>query len=327
MISVRQWLVWILFLGLSLRGGTVAGAEESAMLVVVGAPGEPEYATNFLDQATLWRTAADAAQVAFRAIGWGPSEEADDRDRIREWLAAQPPDSSSPLWLVLIGHGTFDGQEARFNLRGPDLTATDLAQWLAPVQRPVVLFNTTSASAPFMPKTAGPNRIIVTATRSGYEQNYARFGEHLAAAIGDASSDLDKDGQTSVLEAFLSASARVAEFYRGEGRLATEHALLDDNGDGLGTPADWFRGVRATKQAAEGASVDGDLAHQRHLILSPAERALSAGVRQRRDALERELFRLRDRKDSLPAAEYYRAMERLLLDLARLYERTEPAAQ
>ena len=137
---------------------------------------------------------------------------------------------------MVIGHGTFDGKEAKFNLRGPDLSAADLAEWLKPFRRPVAVINCASASSPFINKLSATNRVIIAATRSGYEQNYARFGEYISSAVADPQADLDKDGQTSLLEAFLMASRRVAEFYNTEGRLATEHALLDDNGDGLGTP-------------------------------------------------------------------------------------------
>ncbi|MCP5518786.1 MAG: hypothetical protein H7A45_16200 [Verrucomicrobiales bacterium] len=317
----------MLFAGALSVPAALGATDEPAMLVVVGVPGEPDYATNFLQQATLWREAAETARVAFQTVGWGPTEEADDRDRVRAWLTAQSPTGPAPLWIVLIGHGTFDGKEARFNLRGPDLTASEFAEWLTPVSRPMVFLNTASASAPFMARLTGSARVIVTATRSGYEQNYARFGEHLARTIADPAADLDKDGQTSVLEAFLSAAARVAEFYQSEGRLATEHALIDDNGDGLGTAADWFRGVRAIKQATEGAAVDGDRAHQIHLILSPAELALPPETRARRDALELDVLRLRDRKASVPEADYYRELERLLLELARVYEKPSSAVQ
>ena len=116
-----------------------------------------------------------------------------------------------------------------------------------------------------------PNRIVVTATKSGNEMNFARFGQYLAEAIADPRADLDKDGQVSLLEAFLTASGRVEEYYRTHAQLATEHALLDDNGDRLGTPADWFRGVRATKRAKDGAQLDGLRAHQLHLIPSDRE--------------------------------------------------------
>src|SRR5690606_20384527 len=107
-------------------------------------------------------------------------------------------------------------------------------------------------------------------------------------------------------EAFLSASHRTAEFYKTEGRLATEHALIDDNGDGLGTPADWFRGVRAVKKSENDAPVDGQRAHQFHLVRSLAEQQLSADVRARRDALELEVAQLRDKKQDMPEDAYYR---------------------
>src|SRR5204862_8041330 len=148
-------------------------------------------------------------------------------------------------------------------------------------------------------KLAATNRVIVTATRSGYEQNYARFGQFVAEAITDPQADLDKDGQTSLLEMFLAASQRVAEFYDANGRLATEHALLDDNGDRLGTPADWFRGIRAVKRAREGAPADGLRAHQFHLERSDAERKLAPEIRARRDELELAISRLRDTKNQV----------------------------
>src|SRR5213076_1421481 len=133
-----------------------------------------------------------------------------------------------------LGHGTFDRRSAKFNLRGADLSADELAKWLAPVHRPLVVIDAASASGPFIKALSGPDRVIVTATRSGDEQNATRFGGFLADAVSDPLADLDKDGQTSLLEAFLVAAKRVDASYTEAGLLATEHALLDDNGDGLG---------------------------------------------------------------------------------------------
>jgi hypothetical protein len=147
----------------------------------------------------------------------------------------------------------------------------------------------------------------------------------LAEAIGDAKSDLDQDGQTSLLEAFLSASARVKEFYKTEGRLATEHALIDDNGDGLGTPAEWFRGTRATKQAKDGAELDGTRARNLPLVRSDAEEKLTPKQRTRRDELELAVEALRETKSKAAEADYYRDLERLMLELARVY--APPAAK
>jgi hypothetical protein len=257
-------------------------------------------------------------------IGVAPASAAGDREDLRQAIVRHAA-GETELWLVLIGHGTFDGREAKFNLRGPDVSEAELAEWLRPVTRPLALINTSSASAPFLAKLAGRNRVVVTSTRSGNEQNYARFGRFLAAAITDAAADLDRDGQVSLLEAYLAASQRTAEFYAGAMRLATEHALLDDNGDGLGTPADWFKGVRATRQAKEGAAVDGPRAHQFHLIRSAGEQRLDPEVRRRRDALELNLAQLRERKRALSAEEYQEKLRRLLLELAALYAEPVPA--
>jgi hypothetical protein len=297
-------------------------AAGTTVIFVAGAPGEDTYASNLVRQATLWSNAC--AQAGAQLVTRGLDESgAADRAVLQETLAAQVKDGPEPLWLVLAGHGTFDGQEARFNLRGPDLTPGDLAAWLEPFRRPLVVIHAAAASAPFMNRLAGTHRVVITATRSGHEQNYARFGDYLAATFTDPSADLDKDGQTSLLEAFLNASARVAEFYKNEGRLATEHALIEDTGDGLGTPADWFRGVRAVKRPASGAVPDGARAHQIHLIPSTAELALPAEVRARRDALELAVFRLRETKSGRPEEEYLRELEQLLLELARLLDDAE----
>jgi hypothetical protein len=305
-------------------GRLAAETNQTSILFVAGAPGEPEYASNLLRQATLWSRACDQAGARFQVIGLAGPGIVDDGELLRQELADSTKLGTDPFWLVLAGHGTFDGKEARFNLRGPDLTPADLAGWLEPFHRPLVIINAASASAPFLNRLAGTNRVVLTATRSGNEQNYARFGEYLAAAIADPAGDLDKDGQTSLLEAFLIASAGVAEFYKSEGRLATEHALIEDTGDGLGTPADWFRGVRAVKRPAEGAVADGARAHQIHLVPSAEELALPPEVRARRDALELAIFRLRETKAKRPEAEYYAELERLLLEFARLIERVGP---
>ena len=294
-------------------------ASPPTLILVAGAPGEQEYGSNFLRQVDLWTATAARAQVKALSIGLDAPTQKNDRERLRELLSAQLQETNQPLWVVFIGHGTFDGAEARFNLRGPDVSATEMADWLRPLRRPLVFIDTTSASAPFLNKLSGTNRVIITATRSGNEQNFARFGEFFAEALKDADSDLDKDGQVSLLEAFLSASARVAEFYKTERRLATEHALLDDNGDGLGTPADWFRGVRAIKKAEGTAGVDGARAHQIHLVLSEQEQALPADVRARRDAVELSIARLRETKSQRPEAEYYRELEKLLNQLLDAY--------
>jgi hypothetical protein len=287
-------------------------------IVVVGAPGEPEYGKVFAESAQRWVAACQKGGAHHLVIGLDPTNSVPDRDRLKQALAAQPTESLSALWLVLLGHGTFDGRHAKFNLRGPDLTAADLTAWLKPFTRPLAVVDCSSASAPFLNALSASNRVVITATRSGDEQNYARFGQYLSAAIADPQADLDKDGETSLLEAFLTASRRVAEFYAGAGRLATEHGLIDDNGDGLGTPADWFRGIRPVKRARDGAALDGFRAHQFCLVRSAQEEKLPPAVRARRDQLELAVARLRDQKTTLPADDYYRQLEVLLVQIARL---------
>jgi hypothetical protein len=308
-----------------------SAAERPTVVVVAGAPGEAEFMPDFKQQVEAWAKVSAQAEAKHITIGDVELYPAGDklvasaetdRDRLKAALEAEPKTGTGELWIVLIGHGTFDGKDAKLNLRGPDVSATELSEWLKPFQRPLAIIDTTSSSAPFLAKLAGPKRVVVSATRSGAEQNYARFGKYLAEALPDPKSDLDKDGQISLLEAFLSASHRTAEFYKTDGRLATEHALIDDNGDGLGTPSDWYRGVLATKRAQNGALPDGPRAHQFHLVRSTAEQHLSPELRARRDKLELDVAALRERKAKMNEEKYYQELEKLLLQLAELYEGT-----
>ena len=324
------------FLMLLCSGGWADVAVEtprSTVLVVVGAEGADEYGQQFRQWANRWADAAKRGHADFAQIGLETAGKTDDRDLLKQRLseAAGSGDprraqgdparaQAEPLWLILIGHGTFDGKVARFNLRGPDVSAGELAEWLKPVERPIAIINCTSSSGPFLNELSGANRVVITATKSGHEYNFARFGDYLSAAISDPKADLDKDEQTSLLEAFLLASSRVNEFYASEGRLMTEHALLDDNGDKLGTPADWFQGVRATKSAKNGATVDGTRAARLHLVRSSREEQLPAAVRARRDEIEIELAALRQQKSQIAEDEYLQQIEPLLVELARLYE-------
>lgn len=312
-------------MGIFLAAGLAAFAAvpRPVVVVVIGAPGTPEYGAEFGRWADRWQAAAAKGGADFTLIGREPEGKETDRDRLRAALVRRTGAGTTPLWLVLIGHGTDDGREARFNLRGPDVTAKELAEWLAPAKRPVAAVNCASASGSFVNLLSAGDRVVVTATRSGSESNYARFGRYLSEAVADPAADLDRDGQVSLLEAFLTAAGRVGEFYKAEARLATEHPLIDDNGDKLGSPADWFEGVRAVKRAKDGAAVDGTRAHQWHLVPSDRERAIPAGVRRRRDELEQSLAALRDQKGGLGEDEYYARVEAVAVELARLYRDAE----
>ncbi len=320
---ILQYSLALLFAGAFTAFGD-AKSDRMSVILVIGAPGEPEYASNFLQQATLWENACKQANCLETTIGLEDVPNAtNDFERLQQTLQIEPKDGASQLWLVLVGHGTFDGKEARFNLRGPDVSASELAGWLRAFRRPLAVVDTSSSSAPFLKALSGTNRVIITGTRSGNEQNFARFGQYFAEAITGTKADLDKDGQVSLLEAFLMASRKAAEFYKLDGRIVTEHALVDDNGDGLGTPADWFKGVRAVRRAKDSAPLDGLFAQQFCLLPSESERKWTPEQRARRDALERAIFLQREKKSQVPEDAYYRELEKLLLEMAAFYHEAE----
>jgi hypothetical protein len=352
-------LVWGL---ISLMGAAnmVMAAEPMPLMrsivVVRGASGTPEYGQQFDAWAQRWIDAAKRGGLQIDRLGpleqppqsasatatanvtantaqkvAQNADQSADRARLKTLLEAASDDRVSELWLVFVGHGTFDGKTARFNLQGDDVSAVELAQWLSHRKTRTVVVNTASASGPFLDTLRGPERVVVTATKSGSEQNFARFGDYLSAAIGNATHDLDKDGQTSLFEAFLVASRQTEEFYNSDGRLPTEHALLDDNADGAGIRANWFRGLRLIQKPDHGHAADGAMAHQTLLVLSPSDQQLDPAVRQERDALVRSIIALRSKKADFPSVdEYFNELEKLCLKLAELEakasSKTTPAA-
>lgn len=309
-----RFLIVLAFLAMTARASSPAAVD---VLIIAGASGEPAYTEVFEQTVEDWSAACRSAKKSFHVVQsatGGTNQFAE----LKEALAEQGK-GDQELWVVLIGHGTFDGKEAKFNLSGPDISAHEISGLLGSMERPLVLINTTSSSAPFINALSSPGRIIVTATKSGYEENYARFGSFIAKTITDLSADLDKDGQVSLLEAFLMASRRVEEFYQSEKRLATEHALIDDNGDGKGTPISFYNGVRPAKKPDEAVAVDGFRAHQLHFQPNEEEASLTPAVRKRRNELELELERARGRKQQINEDEYLREIEPILLELSRLY--------
>ena len=181
------------------------------------------------------------------------------------------------------------------------------------------IFVCASCSAPFINALSGPDRVIVTATKSGSEQNYSRFAEYFSQSISAPTADLDHDGSVSILEAFIVASRNLSNWYSEEGRLASEQALIDDNGDKRGTPASFFRGVRAAKAPADGMQLDGRLAN-RVFVNSPAEVAsLTLEQKARAADIEQQIDALRDSKSKLSEDVYYAQLEPLLVELAQLF--------
>ena len=313
---------WFLALQISLWSGSsfpLGAEEDAAILAVMGAPGEARFEPLFEQSMDYLRQVAERGRTGLTVIGLEVDDQENDKALLHRALESFAGASAAPLWLIYVGHGTFDGEVASLNLRGPDVSQNELAEWIAPIERPMVIALGGSSSAPFLPVLSGENRVVMTATRDGFESSYARFGEYFTQALLGLDADLDRDGQVSALEAFLKASADTRTFYEQERRLASEHALIDDNGDGLGSPGDWFRGVRPVQRPENAEELDGYRAAQLTLIPSEEEQSLTPGQRARRDALELELIELRDRQQDLDRETYEIQLEALILKLAEIY--------
>ncbi len=283
------------------------------VVIVLGAPGTEEYGKKFKTQRDAWTNACTKAGITPAVV----SGEKTTEDLEKRITASDPAHS---LWLVLIGHGTFDGREAKFSAEGPDFDAKQLAGWIKPLKQEVAVIHTASASGGFLKSLSGPDRVIITSTKSPDEVFYARFGEYFAEAIGGLpAADLDQDKQVSLLEAFRYSSKATAIFYENDGRLATEHALLDDNGDGVGTRSEV---LEADAVAAPGTVLDGARAAQMVLVLSAEEQQLTDAQRSTRDALERELNKLKAERSKLREDEYYMKLESLMRKLGGVYTKS-----
>ena len=289
-------------------------AETRWAVIVSGASGGEKYA----EQMKTWRADLQSALVdryGFKAenvrmlvdesVKTGePANAANVRKVFGEIKAKGAKDDF--LLVVLLGHGTYDGDVAKFNLVGPDLTAKDWTDLLSGVSGRLAVVNTTEASFPFLESLTSKGRIVITATDSAAQKYATVFPEYFVKSMKEASSDLDKNGRTSIFEVFAAASAAVKQHYEQRGQLATERALIDDNGDGKGREA-----------SAEGP--DGGFARIAYLDAeNPAEAAnpeLAALVRRRR-ALEAEAEELKLKKGEMPEAQWNAQFEKLMLDLA-----------
>ena len=297
-----------------------ADARDFFTLIVSGASGGPQYAERY----DRWRSGLVAAlrgQPGFRedhllvlaeaaGPGVGCASREGVRRAVRELVARM--DEESVLFVVLLGHGTYDGDEAKFNLVGPDLAASEWAELVAAAPGRLVFVNTTAASAPFIAALAQPGRIVITATESPVQRYATVFPEFLIRAFVDAASDFDRNGRVSVWEAFAYASAGVRRWYQERGRLATERAILDDTGDGQGIEAgDGEEGPHAGLAAAvyAGAGVGA---------VTTSAGGETDRLAARRAALEAEVAELRATRAAMAPERYAAELERLLVELARV---------
>ena len=214
------------------------------------------------------------------------------------------------ITLYLIGHGTGAEEEAKFNIVGPDITGVQFASLLDRFdQQDVVVINTTSASFGFSTSLSSEGRVVISSTRSSSERYDPVFSGYFIEALDQRNGDRDKNKRVSMLEAFEYAKANVELWYEEQGRLASEHAGLDDNGDALFSldPAVDI----ADGRLAEIAYIDSLIAEGENL---PAE---GIALKSRIQDLERSVIVLRGRKAEYLEAEYWQQMEGLLVDLAR----------
>lgn len=282
-------------------------------VIVAGLGGEPDYEQRFAGWAREARKILDGAgDVQVYALS-GPEATAARVRRLFDELAGRcrPQDA---LVVLLIGHGTFDGFQYKFNLPGPDMTAEELAGLLARITatRQLVV-NTTSASGASLEILRKADRVVITATRSGMEKNATVFARYWIEALRDPAADADKNEAVSALEAFRYADQKTARFYQSQKRLATEHALLEDTPTGAG--------VRSPAPDAGVGRLAASFVVMRFgraqaAAADPARRALLA----RKEDLEQRIDLLKYQKAAMDAGEYRKQLTALLLELARVQE-------
>ncbi|MEP6916833.1 MAG: C13 family peptidase [Acidobacteriota bacterium] len=297
-------------------------AQTVHLIVVVGLAGDPEHAELFQRWAsTLVDGATDRLGVARDHVVYLTDQP--DRDAKRATgkstkaeieaafgKVAGTAKRDDVVFVVLIGHGTYSGKLAKFNLPGPDMGPADFEPLLKKLPAEHIVFvNTASASGPFLEELSGPGRTIVTAARTGAEQFATLFGGQFIDAFMSDAADADKNRRISVLEAFDAAKLGVARTYEQEGIMLTEHALLDDSGDkqGTQTPKADGKNGRVASMLSLGTVASAEA--------MPADPALRALYDERRD-LERRVEGLKLLKTGMEPARYASELEKLLIELS-----------
>lgn len=293
-----------------------SAAAERYALIVTGAHGEPAYAQQYAQwrqsavTALLEKLAFDDSRIATLYEG-GDAAHAATAEGVRRSLGVLRAKLTADdvLLVLLIGHGSFDGTEAKFNLVGPDLTSTEWAALVKPIAARMVVVNSTAASFPFLEHLAGPRRIVITATDSVAQRFDTMFPEYFIRALTDGGADIDKNGRVSVWEAFSAASMGVRRYYTQRGQLATERALIDDDGDGIG------------REAGEDGK-DGSAASRLYFDpdmpgAAPTDEELIR-LLQKRTALQLEADELKMRRQLMTPGEYRQEFERVMIALARI---------
>lgn len=294
-----------------------AAAEERYALIVSGVSGTEKFVARqkswvaSLQSALQQRLGFSADRITVLSES-GTGTALANRDNLTRALASLKTrlTADDTLLVVLIGHGTYDGTAAKFNLVGRDM---DSREWKAALEgnpARLVFVNTTSSSFQFVPALSGKNRIVIAATDSAAQKYATVFPQYFIEALDQgAKADNDKNGRLSVWEAFAYASQAVKQAFEKQGTLVTERSILDDNGDGVG------------KEAAAPAAADGVLARTTFLDAPPASTAGNAALAaldKRRITIETEIQLLKAKKGEMPAGQYEAELERLAIELATI---------
>jgi len=315
-------MVVVCLLGL----GAPAAAGDRYVLIVAGASGGQEYA----DQYARWtgdlvgvlssRMKIPLERIKVLSDSTEPSA-ASTAANVRQQVSAvrRAMTRDDLLLIVLIGHGTYDGVDAKFNLVGADLESAQWAELLAGLPGQVVMVNTSSASFPFLARLAGERRIVIAATDSVAQRFDTVFPEYFIKAFQGDGADIDKNDRISLWEAFSAATNDVRRYYQRRGQLSTERALLDDNGDGVGHEASGRGpGARETTAKEEDGAIASHVYLDDPLPGAPPTDEVLVKLLQARAALEGEFEDLKIRRSFLPPAEYQKEFERLMIELARV---------
>jgi hypothetical protein len=298
--------------GCVLLGLALSAHASTFYITLSGLGGEPDYDQRF----KMWAEDIDSSLKKAGGDVNIVTLPAPTRDQIRSKFAdlakqAKPDDS---VVLMLIGHGSFDGVEYKFNIPGPDITGAELASLMdkMPATRQLVV-NMTSSSGGSMSFLQKQNRIVITATKTGTEKNATIFARYWAEALREPAADSDRNETVSALEAFHYAQRKTTDFFETQKRLATEHSVLEDTGKGEG---------ERTPSAENG---EGKLAGVFPLVRLGANAAAARDPNKRpllekKEQLEQAIDKLKYDKAALPEQEYKKQLTNLLLELAKTQE-------
>ena len=281
-------------------------------VTVAGLGGEPDYEQRFTaaakDLDKVFKAAGDTAHVV--TLTGAQATASQLKDSLN--AVAREAKADDDFVLILIGHGSFDGVEYKFNLVGPDLTAGEIAAMCdrIPARRQLIV-DTTSASGGAIQALGRPGRAVISATKSGTEKNATVFARYWVEALQDPAADTDKSDSISAMEAFTYATKKTAAFYDSQKRLATEHAVFDDTGHG-----------EPVREAAnrEGALMSSftllRLGASQQAANDPAKRALLA----QKEELEQKIDTLKYQKAAMDPGDYKKQLTAALLELAKVQE-------